>query len=76
MRLCVGGGVAANKLFRQQLSQAAADVHVELHIAPIALCTDNAVMGAIAVERLKVGATESLDLDIFPGLVRDTGRNT
>ena len=45
-------------------------------MAPIALCTDNAVMGAIAVERLKAGAIESLDLDIFPGLVRDTGRNT
>ncbi len=69
-RLCVGGGVAANKLLRQELEQAADSRGVELHIAPLALCTDNAVMGAIAVERLKAGATETLDLDIFPGLVR------
>jgi N6-L-threonylcarbamoyladenine synthase len=43
---------------------------VELHIAPLELCTDNAVMGAIAVERLKANAIETLDLDIYPGLVR------
>jgi N6-L-threonylcarbamoyladenine synthase len=41
-----------------------------LHIAPPHLCTDNAVMGAIAFERLRAGQTESLDLDIVPGLVR------
>jgi hypothetical protein len=27
-------------------------------------------MGAIAFERLKVGKTEPLDLDVIPGLVR------
>lgn len=43
---------------------------IELHIPPLKLCTDNAVMGAIAVERLKAGLTESLDLDVFPGLLR------
>ncbi|MCU0959706.1 MAG: tRNA (adenosine(37)-N6)-threonylcarbamoyltransferase complex transferase subunit TsaD [Pirellulaceae bacterium] len=69
-RLCVGGGVAANRLFRQQLAAATAAVNVELHIAPPALCTDNAVMGAIAVERLRAGAVESLELDVLPGLVR------
>lgn len=69
-RLCVGGGVAANRSLRDQLDQAAAQEGVELHIAPMALCTDNAVMGAIAVERLKAGITEPLDLDIYPGLVR------
>jgi N6-L-threonylcarbamoyladenine synthase len=37
------------------------------------LCTDNAVMGAIAVERLRGGLTESLDLDVYPGLVRQHG---
>ncbi len=72
-RLCVGGGVAANRVLRDQLSEAAAKEGVELHIAPMALCTDNAVMGAIAVERLKAGITEPLDLDIFPGLVRQPG---
>ena len=41
-----------------------------LHIPPLSLCTDNAVMGAIAVERCLAGKFESLDLDIFPGLER------
>jgi hypothetical protein len=27
-------------------------------------------MGALAIERLKAGQTESLDLDAYPGLVR------
>ena len=34
------------------------------------LCTDNAVMGAIALERLKAGIVDPLDIDITPGLVR------
>ena len=46
---------------------------IDLHIAPIRLCTDNAVMGAIAVERFKAGLTESLDLDVYPGVVRTMG---
>jgi N6-L-threonylcarbamoyladenine synthase len=69
-RLCVGGGVAANRLLRERLAEAARDRAFELHIAPPELCTDNAVMGAIAFERLKAGKTESLDLDVIPGLVR------
>jgi len=68
--LCVGGGVAANRLLRERLSGAARDHSFDLHIAPPELCTDNAVMGAIAFERLRAGQTESLDLDILPGLVR------
>ena len=69
-RLCVGGGVAANKRLRQQLSDASAENGVDLQIAPFELCTDNAVMGAIAIERLKRGEIETLDLDVYPGLVR------
>jgi N6-L-threonylcarbamoyladenine synthase len=69
-RLCVGGGVAANRLLRERLLQATAAAGAELHIAPPALCTDNAVMGAIAFERLKAGLVEPLDLDVLPGLVR------
>jgi N6-L-threonylcarbamoyladenine synthase len=71
-RLCVGGGVAANKALRARLQAIADQANVELHIAPIELCTDNAVMGAIAIERLKAGVVEQLDLDIYPGLVRPT----
>jgi putative glycoprotease GCP len=69
-RLCVGGGVAANRRLRQQLAMATARVGAELIVAPPELCTDNAVMGAIAFERLRAGKTEALDLDAQPGLVR------
>jgi N6-L-threonylcarbamoyladenine synthase len=68
--LCVGGGVAANRRLRERLSASAADQQVRLYLAPPHLCTDNAVMGAIAVERLRAGRFEPLDLDIAPGLVR------
>jgi N6-L-threonylcarbamoyladenine synthase len=68
--LCVGGGVAANSRLRERLTEAAARRNIALHIPPLRLCTDNAVMGAIAVERLKAGLVEDLDLDIRPGLVR------
>lgn len=68
--LCVGGGVAANRLLRQRLMEETSTRGVELHIAPPELCTDNAVMGAVAFERLRAGLTESLDLDAQPGLVR------
>ncbi len=67
--LCVGGGVAANGRLRERLTEEAARRDIALHIPPLRLCTDNAVMGAIAVERLKAGLVENLDLDIFPGLV-------
>ena len=69
-RLCVGGGVAANRVFRDQLAQQCEQRGIQLHFAPLKYCTDNAVMGAIAVERFKAGLFEDLELDIKPGLVR------
>jgi N6-L-threonylcarbamoyladenine synthase len=69
-RFCVGGGVAANRLLRERLAAASEERGFELFIAPPELCTDNAVMGAIAFERLRAGITEPLDLDAIPGLVR------
>jgi N6-L-threonylcarbamoyladenine synthase len=68
--LCVGGGVAANARLRERLQAEAERQHVRLFVAPIRLCTDNAVMGAIALERLNAGLTESLDLDVVPGVIR------
>jgi N6-L-threonylcarbamoyladenine synthase len=68
--LCVGGGVAANSRLRERLEAETQRRAIQLYIPPLRLCTDNAVMGAIAVERLKAGLTEELDLDILPGLVR------
>ena len=69
-RLCVGGGVAANSPFREAIERRAKEDGFELFVPPISLCTDNAVMGAIAIERYQAGEFESLDLDITPGLVR------
>ena len=71
--LCVGGGVAANARLRQRLQRRPHGSASSLHVAPLRLCTDNAVMGAIAVERLKAGLVEKLDLDVFPGVVRAPG---
>lgn len=65
--LCVGGGVAANARLRQRLAEEAQRRGIRLFIAPPALCTDNAVMGAIAIERVKAGLFEPLDIDVFPG---------
>jgi len=68
--LCVGGGVAANARLRERLEEEAGREKIRLHVAPLRLCTDNAVMGAVAVERLKAGLVEDLDLDAYPGVVR------
>lgn len=69
-RLLVGGGVAANAYFRTQLQAAADDDGFQLIIAPPKLCTDNAVMGAIAWEKIRRGEYAALDLDVHPGLQR------
>jgi N6-L-threonylcarbamoyladenine synthase len=69
-RLIVGGGVAANGFLRQRLEESAGRNGFELKIAPMNLCTDNAVMGAIALEKIKRGEFAPLDLDITPGLQR------
>ena len=68
--LCVGGGVAANSRLRERLKEEAGRENFNLHIAPLRLCTDNAVMGAIAVERLRAGKFENLDLNVYPGVIR------
>ncbi len=72
-RLCVGGGVAANARLRERLDAASNKTGFELFVAPLRLCTDNAVMGAIAIEQLKAGQVAPLDLDVTPGLVRMSG---
>ena len=69
-RLCVGGGVAANREFRSQLRLACDRMNIELHIAAPDLCTDNAVMGALAWEKIKLEQFDTLELDAKPGLLR------
>jgi N6-L-threonylcarbamoyladenine synthase len=69
-RLAVGGGVAANKPLRAALEAMALDEGAELFIPPPALCTDNAAMAALAVEKWRRGELAPLDLDAVPTLVR------
>lgn len=69
-RVCVGGGVAANRRFREALENRVAEEGGELLIAPMNLCTDNAVLGAIAIEKIKAGQVDDLSLDAVPGLIR------
>ena len=69
-RLCVGGGVAANSLFRTRLEEMASDERIAMRIAPMELCTDNAAMAAIAWEYLDQGRTADLNIDVLPGLRR------
>ncbi len=65
-RLAVGGGVAANKAFRSALEQMTARCGVELLIPPLSLCTDNAAMAAVAVEKWRRQEFAPLDLDAVP----------
>lgn len=65
-RLAVGGGVAANRCFRTALEAMTREEGAELFIPPLALCTDNAAMAAVAVEKWRRGAFAALDLDAVP----------
>ncbi|MEE3219671.1 MAG: tRNA (adenosine(37)-N6)-threonylcarbamoyltransferase complex transferase subunit TsaD, partial [Planctomycetota bacterium] len=69
-RLCIGGGVACNTRLREKLTAESQRLGVDLLIPPLKLCTDNAAMGAIAIEQLRLGNIAELDLDVRPGLVR------
>lgn len=68
--LCVGGGVAANAALRSRLERDAKRFGYHFFTAPLRLCTDNAVMGAIAWERYRAGQFEDLDLNFEAGVVR------
>jgi tRNA N6-adenosine threonylcarbamoyltransferase len=67
-RLAVGGGVAANRRLRSALTAMTADASADLFIPPLSLCTDNAAMAALAVEKWRRGHTAPLDLDAVPNL--------
>jgi N6-L-threonylcarbamoyladenine synthase len=64
--LAVGGGVAANRSFRAALEAMTRDEGAELVIPPLPLCTDNAAMAAIAVEKWRRRDWAALDLDAVP----------
>lgn len=68
--LCVGGGVAANSVFRAALQGLADERGIRLIVAPREYCTDNAAMGAIGWELYERGQFAPLDVDVTPGLLR------
>ena len=39
---------------------------IQLIIPPLSLCTDNAAMIALAIEKLRLGAYDSLDVEVNP----------
>jgi N6-L-threonylcarbamoyladenine synthase len=67
-RLAVGGGVAANGALRAALARRVGEEGAELFIPPLALCTDNAAMAALAVEKWRRGDWAPLDLDAVAGM--------
>ncbi len=68
-RLAVGGGVAANRCLRAALEKMTAEEHAELFIPPLNLCTDNAAMAAMAVEKWRAQQWAPLDLDAVPAYI-------
>jgi N6-L-threonylcarbamoyladenine synthase len=65
-RLAVGGGVSANGAIRAGLAAMCVKENVELIVPPLSLCTDNAAMAAVAIERWLRQDFSTLDLDASP----------
>jgi len=65
-RLAAGGGVAANRCLRAGLERMASEEETELFIPPMKLCTDNAAMAAVAVEKWRRQQWAPPDLDAVP----------
>ena len=68
-RLAVGGGVTANQALRAALEAMCAKEGAELFIPPPSLCTDNAAMAALAVEKWKRNEFAPPDLDAEPNFL-------
>jgi N6-L-threonylcarbamoyladenine synthase len=65
-RLAVGGGVTANRAIRTALTEMCQQHQFELFIPPLELCTDNAAMAALAVEKYRAGEFAPADVDAEP----------
>jgi N6-L-threonylcarbamoyladenine synthase len=67
LRFVVAGGVAANRAVRARLEATATARGFSFDAPPLAYCTDNAAMIALAgAERLALGMTDSLDAPARP----------
>ncbi|MEM6760863.1 MAG: tRNA (adenosine(37)-N6)-threonylcarbamoyltransferase complex transferase subunit TsaD [Pseudomonadota bacterium] len=71
--LCVAGGVAANMTIRAQLETVCADAGAAFIAPPLALCTDNAAMIAVAtIEQMETRPPDGMDLSARPRMPLDT----
>jgi N6-L-threonylcarbamoyladenine synthase len=67
--VALSGGVSLNAALRAAFATAAEKHGIDLHVAPAALCTDNAAMiGFAALLHRFEGRSSPLDLDIDPNL--------
>jgi N6-L-threonylcarbamoyladenine synthase len=61
--------VAANHRLRQRLEQRCGELGIQWRLAPLAYCTDNAAMIAVAAEqRFLAGCVSSVQLAVAPRL--------
>jgi len=67
--LAVGGGVSANALLRSRLRAMCDTRAAALHIPPLSLCTDNAAMAALAVEKWHRNEFAPPELDAEPNFL-------
>jgi len=66
-RLVFGGGVVANSFLRNAAKKRAELESIYIHIPKVELCTDNAVMIALAaLKRIKKGQSSSFSISVFP----------
>jgi N6-L-threonylcarbamoyladenine synthase len=64
--LCIVGGVAANRRLREKIEQNAALSGITVHMPPLSLCGDNAVMIAAAgYHHLVKGEKSGVDADVY-----------
>jgi N6-L-threonylcarbamoyladenine synthase len=69
--VCICGGVSANAALRALAARTICEQDVQLHIPPLAFCTDNAAMiGAAAYYRWQQqpNLPANLGLDVFANL--------
>jgi len=69
------GGVAANRRLRACMEQRCRAMGLEWRLAPLAYCTDNAAMIAVAAEqRFLAGGVSSVELAVTPRLALEEAR--
>jgi N6-L-threonylcarbamoyladenine synthase len=68
-RVCIAGGVSANKALRKAASAAASSTGRKLFMPPMEYCTDNGAMVALAgFHRLRAGKPSELTITAEPNL--------